>query len=104
MTREISSETSGWYVAWAVIKDAVGNTVSDVLMLNTIADAPHVVFDEDKSTGERIWAGAKGTDMFWPVEDSHVTAAEQRLGFPFPEQLEHLLTETGTGTLEAAKG
>jgi hypothetical protein len=57
---ELSSGSSGWYSAWAVAKEAVGNTVSEALFLNTIADTPHATLDADLSAGERAWAGAKG--------------------------------------------
>jgi RHS repeat-associated protein len=58
---EISSDTSGWYMAWAVAKDAVGNTVSEALFLNVFADAPHVVTDPEASTGEKLLASGKAT-------------------------------------------
>lgn len=60
---ELSSETSGWYTAWAVTKDTLGNTVNELLLLDTIADMPHATMDEDLSTGERVWAGVKGTGV-----------------------------------------
>jgi len=43
-----------------IVMDTVGNTVSDLLGLDTIADSAFVAGDSSQSSGYRLWAAAKG--------------------------------------------
>ena len=64
---EFNSETSTWDVAKAVTLDTLGNTVTDALALNHIADATAVSLDSDYSGGQRVGAATKG--LFWIALD-----------------------------------
>jgi hypothetical protein len=45
----------------SVLIDTAGNTVSDLLLLDTIADKMTIAGDSGYSPGERVWAGTVGT-------------------------------------------
>jgi hypothetical protein len=53
----LSEEDLSW---WAILRDTAGNTLTDFLMLDTIAEKSAVVGDTTRSTGERVWAGTVG--------------------------------------------
>ena len=57
---DVVKVTGSWSELASAALDTVGNTVSDVLMLNTIAEKSAVVGDTTRSTKERVVAGAVG--------------------------------------------
>lgn len=57
MADTLSEEDLSW---WAILRDTAGNTLTDFLMLDTIAEKSAVVGDTTRSTGERVWAGTVG--------------------------------------------
>lgn len=53
----LSDDDLSW---WGIAKDAAGNTLTDMLGLDTIADSSAVTGDSTRSVGERAWAATKG--------------------------------------------
>jgi len=60
---ELSSESSALQWTWAVGAESLGNSVTDLLFLNIIADAPHGALDPDRTPGERAWSATKGAGI-----------------------------------------
>lgn len=60
---DLDDETPWWQQAGIMTADVVGNTVSDLLMLDTIAEKSAVVGDVSRSTGERVKSGAVGVGV-----------------------------------------
>ena len=60
---EYSSETPWYNKLWYVAADTAGNTVSDMLSLDIIADSSIIMFDSSYSAKERVKAGAVGATV-----------------------------------------
>ena len=60
---ELSSESSALQWTWAVGAESLGNSATDLLFLNIIADAPHGALDPDRTPGERAWSATKGAGI-----------------------------------------
>jgi RHS repeat-associated protein len=56
---QISSQTSWWQYAGLIALDVLGNTVSDLLSLDVVADEAAVLGSSQESLGRRLWAGTK---------------------------------------------
>jgi hypothetical protein len=56
---QISSQTSWWQYAGLIALDTLGNTVSDLLSLDVVADEAAVLGSSQESLGRRLWAGTK---------------------------------------------
>ena len=65
---ELSSQTSFLAYSWAVTQETVGNSLTEGLFLNVIADSPHTVLDPTLTASERWLGGAKGAGaIVWNV-------------------------------------
>ncbi len=53
-------DTPAAVYAWEITKETLGNSLSQALFLNTIADTPHVALDPTATTGEKVLALTKG--------------------------------------------
>lgn len=97
-------EDPGAIAFWTdVIVNATGDTVSDLLSLDTIIDGTVVAGDCTRSPGERVWGGTKavGITAFDAVGGAVVKRVVGRVAGPIAKKVKSLFTH---GDEVAAKG